>query len=287
NNILESQGTSDYHAMQVKLDRRFSQGVQFGLSYTWSKLLTDASEDLFGGSPLNGVLQNQFDRRSLRAVSPNNPPHVVVFNYLLELPFGKGKRFLNQGGVVDKLVGGWQVGGVQRYQAGTPLPLFTTQTVQFLDVIGISGNLRLNLTGQPLFTNNPETPGSNFGFVSLNRAGFAAPPNYEAVPTTDVTDSRYRAYYANPSLFLGTAPPILSNIPSDPYLSENISVLKKTRITETVTLELGAEAFNLFNRYRFFAPTTNLGDANFGFQSVGTDTFYPPRNIQLRARVIF
>ena len=67
NNILESQGTSDYNALQAKLERRFSRGIQVGASYTFAKLITDASEDLFGGSPLGGVLQNPFDRESFRS----------------------------------------------------------------------------------------------------------------------------------------------------------------------------------------------------------------------------
>ncbi|MDQ3820534.1 MAG: hypothetical protein M3362_23025, partial [Acidobacteriota bacterium] len=69
-----------------------------------------------------------------------------------------------------------------------------------------------------------------------------------------------------------------------------ISLLKKTRITETVTLELGAEAFNIFNRTRFFAPTTdfNADPRIFGFQSIVNDpNVYGPRIIQLRARVTF
>jgi hypothetical protein len=152
NNILESQGTSDYNALQAKLDRRFSRGIQFGASYTFSKLISDASEDLFGGSPLGGVLQNPFDRESFRSVSPNVAPHVLVINYLIELPFGKNKRYLNSGGVVDKLVGGWQVNGIHRYQSGVPLSFFTSDPVftDFLQLTGYLGNLRLNPTGQPL-----------------------------------------------------------------------------------------------------------------------------------------
>ncbi len=58
NNRLESQGQSWYNAFKVDLLRRFTKGIQFGASYTFAKLLTDAAEDLYGGSPLTGVLQN-------------------------------------------------------------------------------------------------------------------------------------------------------------------------------------------------------------------------------------
>src|SRR4029434_10288001 len=82
NNILESQGTSDYNALQAKLERRFSRGIQAAASYQFPKPIADASEDLVGGSPLGGVLQNPFDRDSFRSISPNSAPHVLVINYL-------------------------------------------------------------------------------------------------------------------------------------------------------------------------------------------------------------
>jgi hypothetical protein len=72
---------------------------------------------------------------------------------------------------------------------------------------------------------------------------------------------------------------------SSPFYSEDISLLKKTAITDTVTFELGAEMFNVFNRTYFFFPTTDLRDgANFGFQSVGANN---PRRIQIRLRLLF
>jgi hypothetical protein len=294
NNILESQGTSNYNALQLKLDRRFAQGIQFGASYTFSKLLTDASEDVLGGgrTGLTNVLQFPNDRAAQRTVSPNNPTHVFVVNYLLELPFGRGKRFLNRGGIVDKIVGGFQLSGIQRYQSGLPLTFFTDNgdARGFLDLLGVGGNLRLNLTGQPIVVNNNRdtliTRGQTPGIVVLTGAGFAAPPIYR----TDlvVGTQAYRDYYANPLRFFGTAPATFPNIRSDKFSSENISLLKKTRITETTTFEVGAEAFNIFNRSRFFAPTTNLNDSNFGFQSViGDENVYSPRVVQLRVRLIF
>jgi hypothetical protein len=288
NNLLESQGTSDYNALQLKLDRRFAQGFQFGVSYTFSKLLTDAAEDLFGGSPIGGVLQNPFDRSSLRSVSSNNPRHVIVFNYLIELPFGKGKRFLNRGGIVDKLVGGFEFNGIQRYQSGLPLNLFTSDNVQFLDLIGYNGNLRLNATGQPLDPTNTAFIPVRLGQYAFNPAAFAPPPNYQAPPTADVTDPAYRAYYANPARFFGTVAPVTDAVRGPSYLNEDLSLLKKTHLTERLTLELRAEAFNVFNRKRFFSPTTDFRDAvNFGFQSVGDRNVYLPRRIQLGVRVIF
>ncbi|HLL72434.1 MAG TPA: carboxypeptidase-like regulatory domain-containing protein [Pyrinomonadaceae bacterium] len=301
NNILESQGTSDYNALQLKLDRRFAQGIQFGASYTFSKLITDASEDVLGGgrTGLNNVIQFANDRAAQRTVSPTNPTHVFVVNYLLELPFGKGKRFLNRGGIVDKIVGGFQLSGIQRYQSGLPLTFFTDNgdARGFLDLIGVGGNLRLNLTGQPIAANSRDaivTRGATPGVVVINPGAFAAPPPFRT--TLAIGSQEYANYYANPLRFFGTAPAVFPNVRGDKFSSENISLLKKTRITETTTFEVGAEAFNIFNRTRFFAPTTNFGtfDVNnpsntiFGFQSfIGDENVYSPRVVQLRVRLVF
>jgi Carboxypeptidase regulatory-like domain len=289
NNLLESKGESWYNALQFKVDRRFSSGIQFGLSYTWSKLLTNASEDLFGSSPIGGVLQNPFDIDSLRSVSPNNPAHVVVFNYIIELPFGKGKRFLHEGGVVDRLVGGWQIGGIHRYQSGLPVSIFTSANRDFLDVAGYGGNLRLNLVpGEPLLA-SPLDKDLGIRFKVLNPLAFSAPPNYQAPPTADVTDPRYRAYYANPLRFFGSAAPVLDGAHVLPFKSENFNILKKTRTTETTSFEFGAEFFNIFNRHRYFQPNGDFRDQFvFGISDVIADpNIYGPRTIQLRFRFLF
>lgn len=301
-NFLESEGESDYNAMQLKLDRRFSQGIQFGLAYTWSKLIGNASEDILGGSALDSLIQNPFNREDLKTISPTNSPHVFVANFLTELPFGRGKRFLNKGGIVNAIFGGFQVSGIFRYQAG--LPLVFSQSARpveqgdddFLDLAGYYGNLRPNLTGQPIFLN--EFVQTNAGQVRvLNPAAFSAPQNFvrnvPALLNADGTrNADYVAYYANPLAFFGTAPLVFEGARSDMYFSENINILKKTRLTETIYLEIGAEAFNLFNRTRYLQPNTDLGrrrdngsfdNGQFGVKGIVDD----PRVIQLRARLVF
>jgi hypothetical protein len=289
--ILESEGRSSYNALQLKLERRFAQGVQFGASYTLSRLVTDAAEDILGGGPLSGVLQNPFDRKSLRTVSPTNSPQVFVVNFLAELPFGKGKRFLNQGGIVNAIFSGFQVSGIFRYQQGTPLVVtLPIQNNSFLELAGYFGNLRPNLTGQPLTITKTAVPGVAGRFFVLNPAAFSAPPDFNAAPPFLVNgqvNPAYTAYYADPNRFFGTAPAVISDVRSPLFFDENLSILKKTRITETLTFEFGAEFFNVFNRVRYLAPDTNLGSgfSNANFGAIGAaDT---PRVIQLRARVIF
>ena len=290
-NQLESQGRSWYDAGTAKLERRFSNGMQFGASYTFSKLLTNAAEDLFGGSPTGSLVQIPGDAAGLKSVSPNNATHVFVVNYLIELPFGRGRRFLNEGGWVDRIFGGWQLNGIQRYESGLPLVIRQTRQDFFSSgsPTGFNTDLRPNLTGAAILTNNSET-GSRIQV--FNPAAFAAPPCYTCAPdeftASGAINPAYIAYYSNPNRFFGNAPPTISNARVNPFLLENISLLKKTRLTETLTLELGAEAFNIFNRHRFNYPGSDLIDpANFGFASVGDASFYAPRVIQIRVRVTY
>ncbi|HEY0004509.1 MAG TPA: TonB-dependent receptor [Pyrinomonadaceae bacterium] len=289
-NQLESLGRSWYNSATVKLDRRFSRGIQFGLSYTFSKLITDASEDLFGGSPIGSVLQNPYDRNSLRSVSPNSIPHVFVVNYLIELPFGKGKRWLDHGGFANLLFGGWQLGGIQRYQSGLPLVIRRSRQDAFScnGPTGFCTDVRPNLTGQPILTNDQNLV--NGRALIFNPNAFAAPPSFNQGAPAELINGalnqNYINYYADPTRFFGNAPPVLDRARDIPFLSENISLLKKTRFTETFTMELGAEAFNIFNRHRLTQPGSDLIDpVAFGFSSI--DAGYGPRIIQIRVRFTY
>src|SRR6266436_4569830 len=130
NCCLENLGQSTYNALQAKLERRFRNGLNVLASYTYSKTLTDADSAYAGLTSFSSsdtfTAQNPRDLKAEKALSYQDVPHAFVLSYLYELPVGKGKKFLDKGGVVDKLVGGWQVGGVQRYQSGAPFIPFTS-----------------------------------------------------------------------------------------------------------------------------------------------------------------
>lgn len=288
-NRLESQGQSFYNAGKVDLTRRFAQGFQAGLSYTFAKLITDAAEDVFGNSPLNGVVQNPYDRESLRTISPSIPPHSLVFNYIFEAPFGKGRRFLNRGGLVDRLVGGFQVTAIHRYRSGPALlPFIAGGQREFLQRIGFLGNLRPNLTGQSFFTENQS---GAVDYRYLNPAAFSRPLDYRNAPAFsldgDLTvNPAYTAFYADPLRFFGNSAPTYSSLRATPFFTEDLSIMKKTRVTETTYFEIRFEIFNLFNRGRYGLPNLNLDDGNFGISSRNADIFQP-RRIQVGGRFVF
>src|SRR5829696_3203798 len=288
-NRLESNGQSIYHAGKLDLQRRFSQGMQFGLSYTHAKLITDAAEDVFGNSPLNGVVQNPFDRASLRSISASIPPHSLVFNYILEMPFGKGKRFLNRGGVVDRVAGGWQVTAIHRYRSGPALvPFIAGGQREFLQRVGYLGNLRPNVVSNDFYTDNR---GGGVDVRVLNAAAFSRPLDFRAAPAISLDNGAtinqaYVNFYSNPSLFFGSAAPSYSGLRAEPFLTEDLSILKKTKVTETTFFELRFEFFNLLNRGRYGLPNMNLDDGNYGIVTRNAD-IAQPRRLQVGGRFVF
>ncbi|MFL6208578.1 MAG: carboxypeptidase regulatory-like domain-containing protein [Pyrinomonadaceae bacterium] len=283
---MESQGQSIYHALKVDVQRRFAQGIQLGASYTFAKLITDAAEDLFGATPINGVVQNPFDRKSLRTPSPNIVPNSFVLNYLVELPFGKGKHFLNQGGIVDKLVGGWQFSGVQRYRNGPLLvPFIAGGARDFLDLVGFGGNLRPNVTGQPFYSN---VPAGGVSYLYLNPAAFARPTTYDGgFVVGDIGSAAYTAYYANPTRFFGNAAPTYSGLRAQPFFTEDFNILKRVHTSETTSVEVRADFFNAFNRGRFGLPGLDLNNSLIFGTSARNADFNQPRHIQLGFRFLF
>ena len=115
---LENLGQSTYNALQAQLTRRFRNGLNLMASYTWSKTLTDADSALpyFATLHQGGAPQNVFDKQGDKAISNQDLPQNFVISYVYELPFGKNKKFLNSSKVLDRVVGGWSVSGIQRYE---------------------------------------------------------------------------------------------------------------------------------------------------------------------------
>ena len=138
-----------YHV--IALRRRFRNGLRLMASYTWSKTLTDADAALpfFATLHGGGNAQNPYSLRGEKAISNQDVPHALVLSYVYDVPVGRGRRFVNKGGAVDRLVGGWQIGGIQRHQSGQPLSFCCAS-----GGTGFGGyNFRYNLVkGQPMFS---------------------------------------------------------------------------------------------------------------------------------------
>jgi len=250
-------GASTYHAMYVRLERRFSNGFTFVTSYTWSKLIDDlrASRTGFPGENFRpGALQNYNDRRNERALASFDTPQMLVISSVYELPIGPGKTFLNQGGAVGKIVGGWQINGIAQMMSGPPLQI-------------TGGNSSGSLAG----TQRPNWTGKN-GTLS----GEITDRLYEYFDTS--------VFYRNDPFTFGNAPRIMPNLRAPAIVNFDVSLFKNTQITEKLRVQLRAEFFNVLNRTQFGPPNTNFNSTAFGRISSQVNS---PRDIQLALKLLF
>ncbi|HLJ17490.1 MAG TPA: hypothetical protein VKV15_23535, partial [Bryobacteraceae bacterium] len=248
---------SSYNALQIKLRKRYANGLQFLVSYTWSKLIDDYSSVAgFLGLDNPGFTDNN-NRKLDRSLSALDVAHHLVFNYQYELPFGKGRRFLNGGGFVNALAGGWNVNGVTTIQSG--LPISVTSSADTTGAMG--GTQRPDSTG--ISTRSPGGVTSRIDNY-FNLAAFAVPPLYR----------------------FGTIGRLLPDN-RGPYLFNwDLSLLKEIPIRESLRMELRGEFFNAFNNVNFKNPTGN--ETVFGLPQFGTITStYDPRIIQVAVKLFF
>ena len=249
-----SYGSSNYHSLQVHAQKRMARGLDLSVSYTLAKMIDDTRQLSSGVEQ-----QNYYDRRAERSISVYDQPHILAISYLYELPFGPGKPYGSAlGGVGKRLVGGWNLSGIQRYTSGLPQSLAVTNTLPIFN-----GSLRPNaVAGAAL--RGEVGPG---GFDPkrdrwINPAAFSTPAAF-----TFGNTSRYLASLRGPD----------AN-------SESFAILKNTSIREGINLQFRTEIANPFNRVVFGDPQTTLSNANFGqilSQANG------PRNIQFGLKLIW
>ena len=141
-NIVEviNEGDANYNSLQTKLEKRFSHGLQFLAGYTWAHSLDDAVQPIQGtdggeaGNPAFLGLKFQY------GASATDVRNRFTFSPQYELPFGKGKAFLNHGGVVDEVIGGWKASAIFQVQTGTPIAIPTVFRVGSPFAIGGTPN---------------------------------------------------------------------------------------------------------------------------------------------------
>ena len=114
-------GDSTYHGLQTKLEDQFSNGLTFLLTYTWSKTMSDAGDLLNGGSSSTGSSSGPFRALGIPGLGPRfdwgpanfDVRNVVHFSGGYQLPFGKGMKYMNQGGIANAILGGWAVNWIR------------------------------------------------------------------------------------------------------------------------------------------------------------------------------
>jgi hypothetical protein len=255
----ESNRNSNYHSMQMRVQKRFAAGGTISGAYTWSKLIADRESDTFwleGGQSTSAfaVAANNYNLRGERAISSFDVAHRLVISYILDLPFGKQKKFLNAlPSVADKFVAGWGVNGISTFQSGFPLGLGTAT----------------NLT-------------NSFGGVSRpNSTGQSA--KLEGSAQSRLTQWFNTAVFTTPAAStFGNVGRNLPDVRTHGVANYDFTVFKNTAITERFQLQFRTEVFNLFNRVQFGRPGVALGTATFGVISSQINN---PRLVQFGLRL--
>ncbi len=279
---LQNVGQSSYDAMVAKLERRFRNGLNVLVSYTFSKTETDADsiQPYYSTLQSQGGTQNPYNLKAEKAVSNQDVPNNFVASYIYELPVGRGKRFLaGTPAPVNAIIGGWRVSGVNRYLSGQPISFFGANGIP-----GFDNGIRPNrVAGQPVLRQGSFNP---FAFVNSGTTGY---DHSSGACTTGYWNcSAFADPNPNPGIdvpyVFGNMPRNSPDIRSFPFYDEDFSIAKTFTVTERVKAEFRGELFNAFNRHVFNKPDSGVQDTNFG--QVGT-TLLGPRNGQFVLRFTF
>ena len=254
-NLIESRGNSNYHSLQVRLQQRLTRGLALLSSYTYSKSIDDAS-NFFTSAGDPNFPQDSQNFRLERGRSNFDVRHRLSTSFSYELPFGRGRRWVADDGLATTLLSGFQFNGIVTLQSGRP---FTVALLSEIDnsntgrsTLGFGANDRPNVAGDPAAVNR--TPERWF-----NTSAFVFPA-------------------------FGTFGNAGRNILDGPgYQNINASLLKNTRLSERINLQLRLEAFNLFNHPNFNLPDNFLGSPTFGQILSARD----PRHLQFGAKLLF
>jgi Carboxypeptidase regulatory-like domain/TonB dependent receptor-like, beta-barrel len=295
-------GSSSYHALEISLERRYSSGLSFLSRYTFSHSINDGS---VGGGESNGP-ENINCLACDKGPSVFDIRHNFVADAVYELPFGPGKTYLNGSGALGKVVGGWSLSSVGMWHTGHPLTV----------VMDLSGSI----VGGPF---------DGFSYTYLlpdgNDQTNQRPDIVPGVPLTLPGGGHNGVPLINPAAF--QAPPVDANgnftrfgnagnglIRALPSWQVDLALTKRTPITESVSVEFGVQAFNIFNHtqlgdpgnpnlaYDPNSPSTGFLDANPDFGVISSTVNFNnnndnvaspntgtglPRQIQFMLRFIF
>ncbi|MDA1236384.1 MAG: TonB-dependent receptor, partial [Acidobacteria bacterium] len=220
-----------YNSLQVKLDRRFDSGFGLTTAYTWGKGL-NFSDDT-GGLSINGLIEHFMSNKGRMGTDRK---HIFTQSYTYEVPFGKGKRYL-QGGPGAWILGGWQVQGIFRAMTGEPFTI--TAPASTLNAPG--NQQRADVVGTPSTTGEIAGPGGTATFFTTN--AFARPAQNT---------------FGNAGR---------ENIDGPGFANLDFSVFRRfpvAAINEGADLTLRVESFNFTNTPHFNNPNGDVSNANFG-----------------------
>ncbi|HWY20331.1 MAG TPA: TonB-dependent receptor [Candidatus Acidoferrum sp.] len=223
-------GASTYHALLLSLERRFASGLSFQTRYTWSHSINDGS---VGGGESNGP-------ENVNCLPCDKGPSVFdvrsnfTVNAVYELPIGPGKAYLNDSGVLGKIVGGWSFSSVGLWHTGHPLTVtYSVSPTQLPDENDQTTQRPDLIPGVPLTLPG----GGRNGVPIVNPAAFQAPP-------VDSNGIQTR---------FGNAPNGVVRALNSWQI--DLALMKETKLTERVRMEFGVQVFNIFNHIQLGDPS--------------------------------
>jgi len=276
--LLEATGQAEYHAGYIRLEKKFSSGLQFGVNYTWSANLSDSDDLLIsdtlltGSSPLNP--QDYRDRHNEWARSVLDRPHRFSAQYAYRIPgfTTSSNAFLRHA------LSGWQVSGFTELQSGQP---FTIRVGT--DVIG-NGLSNASAAGRPNYNPNgiliqdADTGNLRTFRIPLDGTGIVDAPHVTNPANGAVT------YLRNSMEFGGN---LGRNTFRGPGLANtNLSVMKRFTLPKEMQLQVRGDFINAFNHHNFANPDSNMTNAStFGLQTL--TPVIDSRQVQLGAKLSF
>ena len=245
-------------SLELSLRRAVSRGVSLNINYTH---MNPETADIY---------LNEYDTEPTRRPSAYGAPNRLNVSTLLQAPFGKGRRYFQQG-VLGRIVGGWQLGITYEYQTGLP--------IDFPNLFYYGAPQRI--------TNGPHTIQQWFNTAGCVATASAAGPGDTVVPAGQLCTSGFdKRSAAQPGTYQARSfPTRVDGVYGQPMNEWNASLQREFVFREGVRLNLRADAQNLMNRTIFLNPVTTPTSTQFG--QITSTTEVPNRYIQVQARLLF
>jgi len=242
-----SVGNSSYNAFQFSMNHQASSGLAYLVSYTWSKSIDVGCSGFFGIESCS--VQNPYQLKGDRSVSGFDLPHDLTASAVAPLPFGRGRRFANSSGLVNYIVGNWQLNGILTLTSGVPYNVHVSSDIPNTGI----GDVRANLVAD----SHLSSPSTQEWF---NTAAFVQPPQF-----TFGTSGR-------------------NSLRADWFKNLDVSVFRDFPFSERRKLQFRAEAFNVTNTPTWGIPVNDLNNPKLG---TITKTRSIERQLQLSLKLYF
>ncbi|HWS90017.1 MAG TPA: TonB-dependent receptor [Pyrinomonadaceae bacterium] len=275
-----------YNGLQAEVRRRFNDGLYFQANYTFSKNLTN-----YGGTQSNfaGLMDLTQGTRLEKQRGGDDITHVFKSNWIYEFPIGPGKRFADRGGFVGKLLGGWSLNGLLRWQSGEPVSITSAR-----GTVNRGGRSTVNTVNSTLSVAELQSRTGLYFDPTTGRPRLFDPTLIAAVRANPENNE----FLTNPRAgFFGNLQ--LTPVSGPSVFFMDASLIKRTNITERVNMEFRVEAFNVLNHTAFDVRGTdtqtgaalnvneilihNINSTAFG----QIDSTFAPRVIQFAAKFNF